>query len=103
MTRNADLRQSWPLNTPGDQEAEDDIQQLTLTPESNTQELREQMQNSKEATQRCQRYTFHQSQNTNYSLTHTGNNTTHMVFEGEVAVKLHAKDVEVATNSDKNP
>ena len=27
----------------------------------------------------------------------------HMVFEGELAVKLHAKDVEVVTSSDRNP
>ena len=27
----------------------------------------------------------------------------HMVFEGEVAVKLHAKDVEVGISSNKNP
>ena len=45
---------------------------------------------------------FHQPQNTN-SLRDTGNNTTHMVFEGELAVKLHAKVVEVETSSDRNP
>ena len=28
---------AWPLNTPGPQEAEDDIQQQTPTPENNTQ------------------------------------------------------------------
>ena len=32
-----------------------------------------------------------------------GNNITHMVFEGELAVKLHTKDVEVGTSSDRNP
>ena len=26
----------------------------------------------------------------------------HIVFEGELAVKLHAKDVEVGTSSDRN-
>ena len=38
--------------------------------------------------------TFHQPQNTN-SLRDTENNTMHMVFEGELAVKLLAKDFEV--------
>ena len=33
----------------------------------------------------------------------TKNNITHMVFESELAVKLHAKDVEVGTSSDRNP
>ena len=45
---------------------------------------------------------IHQPQNTN-SLRDTGNNTMHMVFDGELAVKLHAKDVEVGTSKDKNP
>ena len=45
---------------------------------------------------------FHQAQNTN-SLRDTGNNPTHMVFEGELAVKLHAKDVKVGTSWDRNP
>ena len=45
---------------------------------------------------------FHQPQNTN-SLRDTGNTTTHMVFECERAIKLHAKDVEVGTSSDRNP
>ena len=43
---------------------------------------------------------FHQPQNTN-SLRDTGNNTTYMVFDGELDVKLYAKDVEVRTCSDK--
>ena len=47
------------------------------------------------------KYTFHQPQNTN-SLRDTGNNTTHTVFQGELAVELHANDVEVGTSSDRN-
>ena len=43
---------------------------------------------------------FHQPQNTN-SLRDTGNNISHKVLEGEFAVKLHAKDVEVGTSSDR--
>ena len=46
--------------------------------------------------------TLHQSQNTN-SLRDTGNNTTHMVFEGEPAVKLHAMNVKVETSTNGNP
>ena len=45
--------------------------------------------------------TFHQPQNTN-SLRDMGNNTMHMVFEGKLAVKLRAKDVEVGNISDRN-
>ena len=44
---------------------------------------------------------LHQPQNT-LSPRDTGNNTRHMVFEGELAVKLHAKYVEVRTSSDRN-
>ena len=36
---------------------------------------------------------FHQPHNTN-SLRDTGHNTMHMVFEGELALKLHVKDVD---------
>ena len=60
------------------------------------------MQNSNEVTQRFHKITFHQPQNIN-SLKDTGNNTKHMVFEGELAVKLHAIDVEVGSSSDRNP
>ena len=48
---NSDHDKTWPLNTPGAQEAEDDIHQQTPTPENNTQRLREQMQNSNEVTE----------------------------------------------------
>ena len=40
--------------------------------------------------------TLHQPQNTN-SLRDTGDITTHMVYEGEPAVKLHAKNIKVGT------
>ena len=39
--------------------------------------------------------------NTN-SLRHESHNTTHMVYEDELAVKLHAKDVEVGTSANGN-
>ena len=47
------------------------------------------------------KYTIHQPQNT-YSLRDTGNNTTHMVFEYDLAIKLHTTTVEVGTSSDRN-
>ena len=53
MTRNCDRYKAWPLNTPGTQEAEGSIQQLTATLENNTQGLGEHMQNSNEITQKC--------------------------------------------------
>ena len=43
--------------------------------------------------------TLHQKQNTN-CLRDTSDNTVHMVFEGEHAVKLHAENIEVWTNSE---
>ena len=54
MTRNSDQDKAWPPNTPGTQETEGDIQQLTPRPENNTQGLGEQMQDIKEVTLRCQ-------------------------------------------------
>ena len=44
---------------------------------------------------------LHQPQNTN-SLRDTRDNTTHMVFVSEPAVKLHAKNIEVGTNAKWN-
>ena len=95
------MLKAWPPNTPGPQEAEGDIQQQTPTPENNTQGLGEQMQNSNEVTQRCPQISFHQPQNIT-SMRYTGYNTMHMVFKGELAVKLHSKDVEVGTSTDRN-
>ena len=51
---------------------------------------------------RCPQRHVHQPQNTN-SLRDTGDNTTHMVFEGEPAINLHAKNVKVGTISNGNP
>ena len=45
---------------------------------------------------------LHQSQNTN-SLRDTRDNTTHMVFECELAAKLHAKNIAVGTSANGNP
>ena len=47
---NSDNGKAWPPNTPGAQEAEDDIQQQTPKLENNTRGLRKQMQSSNEAT-----------------------------------------------------
>ena len=44
---------------------------------------------------------LHQPQNTN-SLRDTEDNSTHMVFEGEPAVELHANNVKVGTSSNGN-
>ena len=46
--------------------------------------------------------TLNQPQNTN-SLRDKGDNTAYMVFEGEPAVKLHAKYVKVGTGANGNP
>ena len=45
---------------------------------------------------------LHQPQNTN-SLRDTRDNTAHIVFESENAVKLHAKDIEDRTCANGNP
>ena len=50
-TRKSDQGKAWPLNTTGTREAEDDIQQQTLTPENNAQGLGEQLHSSNEATE----------------------------------------------------
>ena len=52
-TTNSDRGKAWPPNTPGAREAEDDIQQQTITAENNTLGLAEQMHSSNKATQRC--------------------------------------------------
>ena len=59
------------------------------------------MHRSNEETQRCLQRLLHQPQNNN-SLRDTGDNSTHMVFEGEPAVKLHAKNVRVGTSANGN-
>ena len=46
--------------------------------------------------------TLHQPQNTN-SLIDTGDNTVHMVFEAENAVKLHEKNVKVGLAQMETP
>ena len=48
------------------------------------------------------KYTSHHLENTN-SLRDARKNTTHIVFEGELAVKLRAKDVEVGISANGNP
>ena len=45
---------------------------------------------------------LHPPQNTN-SFKDTGDNTTHMVFEGEPAVKFHANNVKVGSSENGNP
>ena len=82
----SDQGKAWPPNTPGAREAEDDIQQQIPTSENNTQGLGEQMHISSEAIQRCPQR--HPSPTSKYQLfENTGDNKTHMVFDGEPAVK----------------
>ena len=101
-TGTSDRDNTWPPNTPGAQEAEGDIQQLTPTLEDNTQGFENKCIIATKQQRGFHKYTLHQPKNTN-SLRDTGNNTTHAVFEGEHAVKLHAKNVEVGISSDRIP
>ena len=50
----------------------------------------------------AQRDTLYQPQNIN-SLRDKRDNIVHMVFEGEPAVKLHDKNIEVGTSANENP
>ena len=61
------------------------------------------MQNSIEETQRCPQIYVSPTSKYQFSERHGKQYTTHMVFEGELAVKLHVKDVEVGTSSNRNP
>ena len=45
---------------------------------------------------------FHHPKNT-YSPIDKRNDTTHMVLEGELAINLHANDIEVGTSASENP
>ena len=100
-TKKYDQDKAWPPDTPDAREAEDDIHQQTQIPENNTQGFREQIHSSNEAAQRCPQRHALEPQNTN-SLRDTGDNTTNMIFEGEPAVKLHAKNVKVGNSSNGN-
>ena len=51
--RNSDQDKAWPPNTPGAEEADGDIQQLTNTQENNTLGFIEQMQTSNGVTLIC--------------------------------------------------
>ena len=59
------------------------------------------MHSSNRVTQRCLQDMLHQPQNTS-SLRDTRNSISHMVFESESVVKLHAMDVEVGTSANGN-
>ena len=80
--------------TPVAREAEDDIQQQTPTPENKCRIATKQHR-------AVQKETLHQHRNTN-SLRDAKDNTTHVVFEGELAVKLHTSNVEVGTSANGN-
>ena len=53
MTSNFDQGKAWLPDTPGARKVKDDIEQLTPTPENNTQGLGEKMHHFNEATHRC--------------------------------------------------
>ena len=61
-----------------------------------------QMHNNNKVTQLCPQIYLSPPQNSN-SLKDTGNNSMHIVFKGELAVKLRAKNVEVGTSADGHP
>ena len=100
-TRNSDQVKAWPPYTPGAQEAEGDIQQLTPTPENNTQGLGEQMQNSNEVTQRCPQIFVSPTSKYQFSERHGKQCNAHDL-QCELAAKLHPKDVEVGVSSDRS-
>ena len=58
------------------------------------------MHKSDEVPKCVHKYTFHKPQN-KFSERHR-NNTTHMVFEGQLAIKNYAKDVKFGTIADRN-
>ena len=76
-----------PPNAPGPREAEGGTQQLIPTQENNTQGLGAEIIITTKYYRSVHNDTLHQPQNTN-SLWGSINNTTHMVVEGELAVKL---------------
>ena len=100
-TRNSDQGTAWPPNTPGAGKLK---VTFSIWPTHRRTILKEWENKWIIATtwHRCvHKYRFHQPQNTN-SLSDTRNDTTHMVFECELTVKLHAMDVEVGTSSNGN-
>ena len=101
-TRKSNQSKAWPSNTPGAREAEDDIQQQTPTPENNAQGLGKHCIVATKQHRGVHKDKLLQPQYTNY-FKDTGDNTTHMEFEGEPAVKLHAKNVKVGTSANGNP
>ena len=101
-TRKSDQGKAWSPTTRGARVAEDDIQEQSPTPENNTHGLEERMHSCNEATQRSPQR--HASPTSNYQfLRDTRDNTAHMVFEGEPAVKLQSKNIEVGTRANGNP
>ena len=99
MTRKSNLEKAYPPNTPGARE-------LKMTFNSRPQQWRTIVKDWEKKCvavtkqQRCvHKDMLHQPLNTN-SLR---DDTMHMVFEGESAVKLHAKNVEVWTSANGNP
>ena len=98
------MGKAWPSNAPSAREAEDGIQQLTPTPENNTQGLGEQMHTSNEATRRCpSTKTRFPTSKYQFFERHKRQSHAHVVFECDLAVKLHVKNVDVVTSANGNP
>ena len=99
MTRKFDQGKAWPLNKPGVREDEDDIQQQTPHQKTILKDWENKCIVATKQHRDFHQETLHQPQKI-ISLRNTGdNNTKHMVFDGEPAVKLHAKNVKVGTSA----
>ena len=83
-----------------ERQAEDDTQQLTPTLENHTPGLGQQMHNSNEVTPRCPQ--SHASPTSKYQFSARHEKQYH-AFECELAVKLHAKDVNAETSANGKP
>ena len=101
-TRKSDWGKAWRPNTPGAREAKDDIQQQTPIPENSTQDWKNKCIVAMKQRRGVQKDTLHQPQNTN-SLRDMRDNTTHMVFGGEPAEKLHTKNIDAGPSANGNP
>ena len=90
-----------PPNTPGAREAGDDIQQQTTHRRTILKDWENKCMVATKQHRGVHKDALHQPQNTN-SLRDVRDNTTHMVLEGELGIKLHKND-EVVTSANGNP
>ena len=95
--RKSDHGKAWP-QTPGDREAEDDIQQQIPQWRTILKDWENKLIIATKQKRGVHNDARHQPQNTN-SLRDSGENTKHIVFKGEPAVK----NVKVGTCANENP